>query len=500
MLFSTLSRKSGLVVLLVLVGVCCNAKTDSLYRTEFIITSVPTNTQKDASIYLSSSICGWYPDVEAFKFARREDGSWRLHVPHNQDFFQYKITRGSWEAVEARDNGRALPNRVYTTQSKRDTVSISVQSWEDISLGSYNFQMLIMIFCAIQGVLLIVAITTLKQRNKKSNALLGIMLLLISISLLSRAGSFSPYVFSLQPKLILFPAALILFFGPIFFQFLHQLLRIPMKTFHPYYWVPILLVITAMYPFLIMDNQTFKYRVIDQELDGVFTVLGVLAFFYNSFFWIRSKIVVRRYFEEDLNEKQVKAARFLQAILWVICGYLVIWFGVIVISGVTWTINVEWHRIAEQLTDTLWLLFSFIVLALGYFSIKNPEILLIQQKYKDSLLEDSEIAAVQGRLAHLLHQEKVFKEPDLTLSDLADRVPTTKHVLSRVINETYGQTFSTYINRLRVEEFIDIVSNEKMRSYLSAALKVGFSSKATFNRAFKKETGKSPRIYFRMER
>ena len=61
-------------------------------------------------------------------------------------------------------------------------------------------------------------------------------------------------------------------------------------------------------------------------------------------------------------------------------------------------------------------------------------------------------------------------------------------------------SFSTYINRLRVEEFIDIVSNEKMRSYLSAALKVGFSSKATFNRAYKKETGKSPRIYFRMER
>ncbi|MFK7785312.1 MAG: helix-turn-helix domain-containing protein [Crocinitomicaceae bacterium] len=53
------------------------------------------------------------------------------------------------------------------------------------------------------------------------------------------------------------------------------------------------------------------------------------------------------------------------------------------------------------------------------------------------------------------------------------------------------------MNALRVEEFIQLSQDEKRKHFtlLSNAYDAGFSSKSTFNRAFKKIKGKTPREY-----
>ncbi|MEJ7667038.1 MAG: helix-turn-helix domain-containing protein [Hymenobacter sp.] len=72
------------------------------------------------------------------------------------------------------------------------------------------------------------------------------------------------------------------------------------------------------------------------------------------------------------------------------------------------------------------------------------------------------------------------------------------HVLSKVINEGFGQNFFDFINSYRIAEFKQVMAAPQARQYtlLALALEVGFNSKTAFNRAFKKQTDQAPREYF----
>lgn len=98
------------------------------------------------------------------------------------------------------------------------------------------------------------------------------------------------------------------------------------------------------------------------------------------------------------------------------------------------------------------------------------------------------------RLKYLLETQKIFTQPDLKLSVLAGQLDVTPHQMSRLINETFGLSFSDLINRYRVQEFIARTNDPRYAhfSLLGIAFEVGFNSKSAFNTAFKKYTGRNP--------
>jgi len=71
--------------------------------------------------------------------------------------------------------------------------------------------------------------------------------------------------------------------------------------------------------------------------------------------------------------------------------------------------------------------------------------------------------------------------------------------LSQVINSLENKNFNDFINEQRVEEFIKCVSDPGSRQFtlLALAFDCGFSSKASFNRNFKKYTSLSPSEYLK---
>lgn len=85
-----------------------------------------------------------------------------------------------------------------------------------------------------------------------------------------------------------------------------------------------------------------------------------------------------------------------------------------------------------------------------------------------------------------------WREPDLTLADLARRLGTNTGYLSRAVNDGLGINFNEMINRMRAEEVARRIDAGDGGTLTHIALEAGFSSKATFNRAFRAVYGLSP--------
>ncbi len=108
------------------------------------------------------------------------------------------------------------------------------------------------------------------------------------------------------------------------------------------------------------------------------------------------------------------------------------------------------------------------------------------------------------RVEQLILGQSMYKSPELTLSILAKKLNTNPSFLSKVINNGFGINFNDFINRYRVQEVKNLLADPANANItiMSLAYDAGFNSKATFNRAFKKFTGKNPRdfsVNFNME-
>ncbi|MEM1041992.1 MAG: AraC family transcriptional regulator [Bacteroidota bacterium] len=100
-------------------------------------------------------------------------------------------------------------------------------------------------------------------------------------------------------------------------------------------------------------------------------------------------------------------------------------------------------------------------------------------------------------LNRLVASERPHLNPDLTLPVLADQLGVTDKVLSYVLNEGMGTTYTDYVNGLRVDEAKARLAAPEAEhlTVLGIGLDAGFRSKATFNRAFKRATGQTPSAF-----
>ena len=131
------------------------------------------------------------------------------------------------------------------------------------------------------------------------------------------------------------------------------------------------------------------------------------------------------------------------------------------------------------------------------YTSEHPDAGKQQGQSASNAPDDAQMWALKRKLELLMTTEKVYLEPELTLTDLAKRLKTNSAVLSRVVNQCYKMNFNDFINEYRVKEVKEQLANPSTKNLtiLAIALDAGFNSKATFNRAFKKFTGQNPTDY-----
>jgi len=108
-----------------------------------------------------------------------------------------------------------------------------------------------------------------------------------------------------------------------------------------------------------------------------------------------------------------------------------------------------------------------------------------------------EIEHWKTKIETLIHEEKLYQNPELTLTDVAKKLKTNASVISKTINQGFQMNFNDCINHYRIESVKNRFSDgeHKKSTLLGIAYDCGFNSKATFNRAFKKNTGITPKEF-----
>ncbi len=109
---------------------------------------------------------------------------------------------------------------------------------------------------------------------------------------------------------------------------------------------------------------------------------------------------------------------------------------------------------------------------------------------------------IRDTLNRLEEFEKSFQftKRHYTLSILAKELKTNSSYLSKIINVTKGQNFSTYFNNLRIEHAIEqLAKSKKLRLYTIQAIaeEMGFQSAQSFSSAFHKKTGIYPSFFIK---
>ncbi|MFK7924733.1 MAG: helix-turn-helix domain-containing protein [Bacteroidia bacterium] len=110
---------------------------------------------------------------------------------------------------------------------------------------------------------------------------------------------------------------------------------------------------------------------------------------------------------------------------------------------------------------------------------------------------NEELTEVFQQVHRLFENEQIYETPDLKLDTLASRLEISARSISAAINSCGGKNFYEFVNEFRIRAAKMILEqNEDVRLTMQEVMfDVGYSSKSSFNKEFKKNTGLTPLQY-----
>lgn len=129
----------------------------------------------------------------------------------------------------------------------------------------------------------------------------------------------------------------------------------------------------------------------------------------------------------------------------------------------------------------------------------RPGIAPARPEAKPSSPEEELVDPVlKHRLDQIMEHDRLYRDPELTIGQLAVRLGTAEHRLRRLINGGMGfRNFNAYLNAKRIEEVRAALADPAQTDVpiLTIAMDAGFGSLPAFNRAFKAAAGETPRDF-----
>lgn len=356
----------------------------------------------------------------------------------------------------------------------------------------------ILFFGIIQGAIISYLSFSRKGKTSISNRFFGGIITILTLATLGTflGSSLDVKLFSINQQLLLvyFPYHMIMLLGPFILFYCKGLFDKDFKftkklTSHFY---PVLL---DLAPFIASLSALVIYNVglaSEKEIHGLTralneynTYVDIPRFFSLTFYLIISW----NYIIKIKEAADVRTYRWCKALLIGMTLITIIWIPFLLLYISPWQ--------STLLQTVYYFPLYYPIVGLIYFlSIK---LMSQNMSLRTNQYGIVELAEKVAHLNKVVTEEKLYMYPNLKLEQLSEKVGISQKTLSFILNHHLKKGFNEFINEFRIKAALSrITTNDIEKTTLEGiALDVGFSSRSTFYRAFKKITGKHPSIYIK---
>lgn len=204
---------------------------------------------------------------------------------------------------------------------------------------------------------------------------------------------------------------------------------------------------------------------------------------------LSSLFLFKSYSKLSSSQKIINSNRYTQ---------LAIMIGLL---SLLWLVYLLHHIFNVVVITTAPILYSLCLYIMIFIYINRPDFLLSGKVFnpKRNVLTKSESKEILDRVVNKYESDKIFRDPDLTLTKLGKLLNMPPYKLSLSINSESCESFSKFTNRYRIEDAKIKLKDKNYdnRAILAIAYDSGFNSFSAFSSAFKIFTGNTPSQYQR---
>jgi AraC-like DNA-binding protein len=365
---------------------------------------------------------------------------------------------------------------------------------------------------SIQSILLAIGLG-LRKENSSANKFLIMILVLFGFNLfklfIDESGLYRSF-----PYLLYSDISVALLYGPLFFFYVRALTggkKWSKKDL--LHLIPFIVHLLLYLPVYFLDSET-KIKAYESYLANGFghsyqplITYGMKAVQYFAYL-VLCVSIIKRYKDEIKDYLSNTYRTDLSWLLKLFCvnaGFIVFLFLSLILHSVRiFTMSHDFSRVSYLWDMVIILIFS--IMALKQSPVFHPPEIRIEKdlpedpqekKYGASRLEKETINSVMKELLEFMEKEKPYLDPELTVTNLGERMSLQRHIISQVINSGLNENFYSFINRYRIEEVKKMFGDPAFRNknILEIAFLAGFNSKSHFNMSFKKFTGLTPKEF-----
>lgn len=228
------------------------------------------------------------------------------------------------------------------------------------------------------------------------------------------------------------------------------------KSFNKKYllhFIPFVLVVIAAFFEIYLESAEYKIALLEQKIENIpVRILSLIIPLHGAIYtYISIKLVTA--FNKNLKKSYSDIEKInLNWLAYLVFANLVIWAIVIMAYSVTIIFGQGFH--AEF---AIYIAISIFIYSIGYKSLQQPEILaepnfessseIKKKSYQKSGMDSIKSEHHLSKLKRLFDEDKVHRNPNLNLSELAKKLEISQHNLSELINTQLNQTFYDFVNR-----------------------------------------------------
>lgn len=302
--------------------------------------------------------------------------------------------------------------------------------------------------------------------------------------------NWSSEIFRHQVIFNLFPFVLIFGLGPSVYLYVRSFHTAIQKAWRYYIFVWLAFIIrVALVVIWVLHVNGIKF----------FRDPGVLMYWYGAIaeplsvivFTVFLILAIREY--RKMEEEDKFTRRWLKTLLAVWGVFSLLWICTVGLPFI-FPIGDEQYYVIE-------VALVIFIYWIGYTGYHRTRVIYITQQKKTQSYFDNltagEVDQCIKALQQAMEKDKLYLDPELSITSLAAHIGVPPKTLSAVLNQGLQKGFSEYVNTWRVEAVKQMILDPGNRNMTitGIAYDCGFNSQPTFQRAFKTITGQTPRDF-----